>query len=108
MDSSIGVKLVFIIWFVTVVIGVFLVNVYGVYQFQYFMQKMETPIITDETIAHVSNLFGEHGSSIWFERKQKIYFQKDLHIQVVQMVNLRKKQILWMFGLIQVLLIKRY
>ena len=26
-----------------------------------------TPIITDETIEHVSNLFREHGSNIWFE-----------------------------------------
>ncbi|TCP29109.1 isoleucyl-tRNA synthetase [Scopulibacillus darangshiensis] len=25
------------------------------------------PIITDETIAHVSNLFREHGSNVWFE-----------------------------------------
>ncbi|WP_433749559.1 isoleucine--tRNA ligase [Falsibacillus pallidus] len=28
-------------------------------------------IITDETIAHVSNLFREHGSNIWFEREAK-------------------------------------
>lgn len=27
------------------------------------------PIITDETINHVSNLFREHGSNIWFERE---------------------------------------
>ncbi|MEJ8777800.1 isoleucine--tRNA ligase [Pseudogracilibacillus sp. ICA-222130] len=25
------------------------------------------PVITDETITHVSNLFAEHGSNIWFE-----------------------------------------
>lgn len=29
------------------------------------------PIITDETIEHVSNLFREHGSNIWFEREAK-------------------------------------
>lgn len=29
------------------------------------------PIITDETIEHVSNLFREHGSNIWFEWKTK-------------------------------------
>lgn len=29
------------------------------------------PIITDETINHVSNLFREHGSNIWFEREAK-------------------------------------
>lgn len=28
-------------------------------------------IITDETIGHVSNLFREHGSNIWFEREAK-------------------------------------
>jgi isoleucyl-tRNA synthetase len=29
------------------------------------------PIITDETINHVSSLFREHGSNIWFERDAK-------------------------------------
>lgn len=29
------------------------------------------PIITDETINHISNLFREHGSNIWFEREAK-------------------------------------
>ncbi|PWA13428.1 isoleucine--tRNA ligase [Pueribacillus theae] len=29
------------------------------------------PIITDETIEHVSNLFREHGSNIWFEKDAK-------------------------------------
>ncbi|PPA72119.1 isoleucine--tRNA ligase [Jeotgalibacillus proteolyticus] len=28
-------------------------------------------IITEETIDHVSNLFGEHGSNIWFEKEAK-------------------------------------
>lgn len=30
-----------------------------------------TPIITDETIEHVSKLFAEHGSNVWFEREAK-------------------------------------
>lgn len=30
-----------------------------------------TPIITDETISHVSKLFREHGSNVWFEREAK-------------------------------------
>lgn len=30
-----------------------------------------TPIITDETINHVSKLFAEHGSNVWFEREAK-------------------------------------
>ncbi|WP_082234244.1 isoleucine--tRNA ligase [Halobacillus massiliensis] len=29
------------------------------------------PIITDETIEHVSELFREHGSNVWFEREAK-------------------------------------
>lgn len=32
-----------------------------------FYGEDNTPIITDETIEHVSELFGEHGSNIWFE-----------------------------------------
>ncbi|WP_186577537.1 isoleucine--tRNA ligase [Aquibacillus kalidii] len=32
-----------------------------------FYGEDRTPIITDETITHVSNLFREHGSNIWFE-----------------------------------------
>ncbi|RDW17910.1 isoleucine--tRNA ligase [Oceanobacillus chungangensis] len=30
-----------------------------------------TPIITDETIEHVANLFAEFGSNVWFEREAK-------------------------------------
>ncbi len=32
-----------------------------------FYAEDKTPIITDETIDHVSKLFAEHGSNIWFE-----------------------------------------
>lgn len=32
-----------------------------------FYGEDNTPIITDETIDHVSRLFGEHGSNVWFE-----------------------------------------
>ncbi|GAB2553448.1 isoleucine--tRNA ligase [Gracilibacillus alcaliphilus] len=32
-----------------------------------FYGEDQTPIITDETISHVAELFGEHGSNIWFE-----------------------------------------
>ena len=34
-----------------------------------FYAENGEPIITDETIAHVSALFREHGSNIWFERE---------------------------------------
>lgn len=36
-----------------------------------FYAENEEPIITPETIAHVSQLFREHGSNIWFKREAK-------------------------------------
>ncbi|WP_130859816.1 isoleucine--tRNA ligase [Gracilibacillus phocaeensis] len=36
-----------------------------------FYGEDHTPIITDETIEHVANLFAEHGSNVWFEREAK-------------------------------------
>ena len=36
-----------------------------------FYAENGEPIITDETIDHVSDLFREHGSNIWFEREAK-------------------------------------
>ena len=36
-----------------------------------FYAEDETPIITPETIAHVSKLFREHGSNVWFQREAK-------------------------------------
>ncbi|MDQ0217156.1 isoleucine--tRNA ligase [Peribacillus cavernae] len=36
-----------------------------------FYAENGEPIITDETIEHVSSLFREHGSNVWFERDAK-------------------------------------
>lgn len=36
-----------------------------------FYAENGDPIITDETIDHVANLFAEYGSNIWFEREAK-------------------------------------
>lgn len=36
-----------------------------------FYAENGEPIITDETIEHVSKLFREHGSNVWFEREAK-------------------------------------
>ena len=36
-----------------------------------FYAENGEPIITDETIEHISNLFREHGSNVWFEREAK-------------------------------------
>nr|WP_295973958.1 isoleucine--tRNA ligase [uncultured Bacillus sp.] len=34
-----------------------------------FYAENGEPVITDETINHISNLFREHGSNVWFERE---------------------------------------
>ncbi|WP_404452523.1 isoleucine--tRNA ligase [Virgibacillus necropolis] len=36
-----------------------------------FYAEDQTPIITEETISHISKLFNEHGSNVWFERDAK-------------------------------------
>lgn len=36
-----------------------------------FYAENGEPVITDETIEHISNLFREHGSNVWFEREAK-------------------------------------
>ncbi|MGE7917785.1 isoleucine--tRNA ligase [Viridibacillus sp. NPDC093762] len=36
-----------------------------------FYAENDEPIITEETIEHVANLFKEYGSNIWFERETK-------------------------------------
>ncbi|PLR97357.1 isoleucine--tRNA ligase [Bacillus sp. T33-2] len=36
-----------------------------------FYAENGEPVITDETIDHVSGLFREHGSNVWFEREAK-------------------------------------
>ena len=56
-------------------------------------------IMTKETVNHVADLFEEHGSNIWFEKKQKDLLPEGFTHLVVQMVLLQKKWTLWMFGL---------
>ena len=66
-----GVKHDFTIWFVTVVTGVFLVNVYGVFRFRCFMRKTVNQLLRMKRLRMFRNLFREHGSNIWFERDAK-------------------------------------
>ena len=73
-----------------------------------FYAENGDPIITDETINHVADLFREHGSNVWFEREAKDLLPEGFTHPVVQMVNSVKKQTSWMYGSIQVLLTKRY
>lgn len=42
-----------------------------------FYAENGEPIITDETIEHISNLFREHGSNVWFEREAKDLLPED-------------------------------
>ncbi|MCP1124810.1 isoleucine--tRNA ligase [Bacillus sp. 3103sda1] len=42
-----------------------------------FYAENGDPIITDETINHVAELFREHGSNVWFEREAKDLLPED-------------------------------
>ena len=72
-----------------------------------FYAENGEPIITPETISHVSALFREHGSNIWFQNSERIITRR-LYIQVARTANLQKKMILWTFGSIPVHLTKVY
>ncbi len=61
------------------------------FHFPVFYGENGEPIITPETTEHVAKLVEEFGSDVWFEREAKIYYQKDSHIQAVQMVHYKKK-----------------
>ncbi len=64
-------KHAYITWFVTVVTGVFpRQRVWGVPIPVFYAENGEV-IITDETIEHISDLFREFGSNVWFEREAK-------------------------------------
>nr|WGE05966.1 class I tRNA ligase family protein [Bacillus subtilis] len=72
-----------------------------------FYAENGEPIITDETIEHVSELFRQHGSNIWFEKEAKDLLPKALRILAARTAHLQKNRISWMFGLIQALHIKQ-
>ena len=78
--------------------GLSLVNVYGGVPLPVFYGENGEPIITPETIEHVAKLVEEFGSDVWFEREAKDPYQKDSHIQAVQMVHLQKKWTSWTYG----------
>ncbi len=73
-----------------------------------FYAEDGTEILTEETISHVSNLFREHGSNIWFEREAKDLLPDGFTSAHSLMGYLQKKRISWMFGLTLVLLIKEF
>ena len=51
--------------------GVFHVNVLGGVPIPIFYCEDGTPIIEQEVFDHISELFREHGSNVWFERDEK-------------------------------------
>lgn len=51
-----------------------------------------TPIIEQEVFDHISELFREHGSNVWFERDEKIYYLKDIQMNIHQMVSSKRKR----------------
>lgn len=56
-----------------------------------FYAENGEPIITDETIEHVSNLFRDYGSNIWFEREAKDLYQMAFHMKEALTVSLQRK-----------------
>jgi isoleucyl-tRNA synthetase len=60
-----------------------------------------TPIMEESVFKHISDLFRKYGSNVWFERDEKDLLPEDILMNIHQMVSLKKKRILWMFGLIR-------
>src|SRR5699024_10599426 len=96
------------IWFVTAVSGVFLVNVFGVFQSQSFTLKTVNQLLPMKRLRMLQifsvNMVPMFGS----KEKQKTDYQKDLRMKVARMVSSQKKRILWTFGLTQDHLTKVY
>src|SRR5699024_10682415 len=92
----------------TVKTGVFLVNVLGVYQFLYFMQKMEHQLLQMKRLPMLNSYLQNMDQIFGLKKMQWTYYLKDLHIRIVRMERVQKKKILWTCGLIQVHLMKRF
>ena len=71
----------YLIWFVIVVTGVFLVNVHGVFRFQSFMLKMENQLLQMKQLIMYQIYSVNMVQMFGLKEKQRIYFQKDLHIR---------------------------
>ena len=61
-----------------------------------------TPVIDQKVFDHVSALFREFGSNVWFERDEKDLLPEGIQTNIHQMVSSRKKKISWTYGLTQV------
>src|SRR5699024_5650370 len=72
------------------------------------MRKMGNLLLHLKRLSMLQNYLKNMDQMFGLSEKPNIYYQKTLHILEVQMVNLQKKQISWMFGLTLVLLMKPY
>src|SRR5699024_926823 len=96
--THIGVKRVYIIWFVIVKIGVFLVNVHGEDLSQFSTVKMENQLLLKKRLIMYQNYSVNMAQTFGLSGTPKIYYLKASLQNIVRMVSLRKKQILWTFG----------
>ena len=71
-----------------------------------FYAEDGTAILDENIINHIATLFGQYGSNIWYDKEAKTCFPKAILIQEALITSLLKKQIRWMFGLTQELVIK--
>ena len=52
----------------------------------------DTPLMDEAIFDHVSDLFREYGSNVWFEREAKeIFFLRGIQVSILQTVSLEKK-----------------
>src|SRR5699024_477984 len=86
-----GEKLDYIIWCVIGKTGVFLDNVLGVYQFQFFMEKMERQLLQMKRLNMFQSYFVNTVRIFGLSVKQKNYYQKDLLQNTVRIIRLPKK-----------------
>src|SRR5690625_2704236 len=93
---------------VIVRIGVFHDNELGECLFLSFMEKMVHLSLQMKQLLMSQPYFWSMAQIFGLKGMQKTFSQMGLYQNIVQMVPLQKKQTLWMFGLIQVLHMKRF
>src|SRR5690625_1836503 len=82
--------------------GVFPVSEHGEFLFLFFTLKIIHQLLPMKRLNMLLNYLSNMDLTFGLIKKLNNYYRKDLHILEVQMVNLRRKRTLWMFGLTQV------
>src|SRR5699024_8772001 len=103
-----GEKLDYIIWCVIGKTLLFLDNVLGVYQFQFFMEKMVRQLRQMKRLNMFQSYFVNTARIFGLSVKQKNYYQKVLLQNKVRMIRLPMQKTSWMCGSILVLHMKLY